>query len=335
MRRRDLVVGTLGLTTGAALLPTEDAAGMAFTVEDVIFGGVTATPLSDHQLGAQIAAAKADFRACRYSQLARRLPRLLAQATEGRDQAPAGQVGRASARLSQAYGVATQLLIKLYDDGMAWSTSDRAVQAARASGDPLVIAEATRLAATVLRRTRHRDGAQRLVLRAAQQLDADTGLTDLRQTAMYGKLLAVAAYTAAMRDDRDTAWTLLREAEDAARRAGTAADRFNPLDLAVYKISVARVLGDYGTAVAHARQVDPTRITAPERRARYWEDTALALHGRGSPAGAFRALLAAERDTPQEVRYRPWAQNLIHELISTRTALPGVRELAARIGIAV
>src|SRR5262249_34824873 len=182
---------------------------------------------------------------------------------------------------------------------MAWSTSDRAVQAAQASGDPLVIAEATRLAATVLRHTHHRDGAQRLVLRAAQQLDADTGLTDLRQIAMYGQLLAVAAYTAAMRDDGDTAWTLLGEAEDAAQRTGgTDADRFNPLDLAVYKISVARVLGDYGTAVDYARQVDPARITAPERRARYWEDTALALHGRGRPAGAFQALLTAERDTP-------------------------------------
>jgi hypothetical protein len=329
MRRRDLIAGTLGLTTGAA-------ADMVSTVEDVIFGRVAAVPLPDHQLGAQLAAAKADFRACRYSQLARRLPRLLAQAAAGRDQAPAGQAERASARLSQAYCIATQLLIKLHDDGMAWSTSDRAVQAARASGDPLAIAEATRLAATVLRRTRHRDGAQRLVLHAAQQLDADTGLTDPRHTAMYGQLLAVASYTAAMCDDRDRAWTLLGEAEDAARRAGGAdVDRFSPLDLAVYKISVARVLGDYGAAVDYARQVAPTRITAPERRARYWEDTALALHGRGRPTGAFQALLAAERDTPQEVRYRPWAQTLTRDLMAagTRGALPGVRELAARIGV--
>lgn len=96
------------------------------------------------------------------------------------------------------------------------------------------------------------------------------------------------------------------------------------------------MLGDYGTAVDYARQVDATRITAPERRARYWEDTALALHGRGRPADAFQALLAAERDTPQEVRYRPWAQNLTHDLMAadTRGALPGVREFAARIGAA-
>ncbi|GAA1795343.1 hypothetical protein GCM10009835_11760 [Planosporangium flavigriseum] len=337
MRRRDLIAGTLGLTAGAGLFPTDAAANTVSTIEDVIFGRAAAEPLPNGQLAAQIAAAKADFRACRYSQLARRLPRLLAQATAGRNQAPSDQVEAASGRLAQAYCVATQLLIKLHDDGMAWSTSDRAVQNARASGDPLVTAEATRLAATVLRRSRHRDGAQRLVLRAAHQLDADTGLTDPRQTAVYGQLLAVAAYTAAARDDRETAWTLLAEAEDAAHRVGAGdADPLNALDLAVYKISIARVLGDYGAAVDYARQVDPTRITVPERRARYWEDTALALHGRGLPTGAFQALLAAERDTPQELRYRPWAQNLTQALMSadTRGALPGIRDFAQRIGVA-
>nr|MDT0660913.1 hypothetical protein [Micromonospora sp. DSM 115978] len=335
MRRRDLIAGTLGLTTGAALLPTDAAAGVTSTVADVVFGRVSAVPLPDRQLAAAPSAAKSDFRACRYSQLARRLPRLLAHSIAAREHAPTDQIERASARLAQSYCVATQLLTKLHDDGMAACTADRAVQAAHASAEPLIAAEATRLGATVLRRTRHRDGAQQLVLRAAQQLDTDTGLTDPRHTAMYGQLLAVAAYTAAMRDDRDTAWTLLREAEDAARRAGAAdLNRLNPTDLAVYKISIARVLGDYGTAVDHARQVDPTRIDTLERRARYWQDTALALHGRGRPAAAFRVLLAAERDTPQEVSYRPWAQSLTRELLSadTRNSLPGIRDFAQRVG---
>lgn len=336
MRRRDLLAGSVGLTTGAVLMPADAAAGMASTIEDVIFGRVAALPVPDRQLGAQVAAARADFRACRYSQIARRLPRLLAQATAGRNQASVDQVERASARLSQAYGVATQLLIKLHDDGMAWSTSDRALQAAHASGDPLIIADATRLAGMVLRRTHHRDGAQRLVLQAAQQLQTDTGLAGRQHTAMYAHLLAVAAYTAAMRDDRDVAWSLLSEAEGAARRVCTVdADRLDLLDLAVYKISVARVLGDYGAAVDYARQVDPTRITSLERRARYWEDTALALQGRGRLGAAFQILLAAERDTPQEVRYRPWAQNLTRDLMSAdvRSTVSGVREFAARIGV--
>lgn len=340
MHRRELLTGTATVAIGAAFLPVdpvEAADGMADTIEDALFGRLAAPPIPGNQLAAQIAAARADFRATRYSQLARRLPRLLAQSAAGRDAAPADQTALAHGRVAQAYNIATQLLVKLHDNGIAWATADRAVQAARASGDPLIVAESQRLAATVMRRGRHRDGAQRLMLDTARQLDAATGLADAAQTATYGRLLAAASYTAAMRDDRDAAWTLLGEAESAARRIGAAkAERFSMLELAVYKISVSRVLGDYGTAVDYSRLVDPARITSPERRARYWEDTALALHGRGRPSAAFQALLAAERDTPQEVRYRPWAQQLTRNLIvgDARNTLPGIREFAHRVGAA-
>ncbi|WP_202873564.1 helix-turn-helix domain-containing protein [Kribbella speibonae] len=338
MRRRDLLATTAAVVTGAAVLPPGQAAaayGMADTIEDVLFGRATAAPIPDHQLAAQLAAARADFRATRYSQLARRLPRLLAQAVAGRDTASTSEVGLASTRLAQAYCLATELLVKLHDDGMAWATADRAVQAARAGDDPLTLAEARRWAATVMRRTHHRDGAQRLMLDAASQLQTDTGLTDTSTAATYGQLLATASYTAALRDDRDSAWALIGEAEAAARRTRlTKDDRFNMLDLAVYKISVSRVLGDFGTAVDYARLVDPAGITAPERRARYWEDTALALHGRGNRQAAFQALVTAERDTPQEVRFRPWAQQLTRDLMSgdRMNSLQGVRDFARRIG---
>ena len=256
---------------------------------------------------------------------------MIAQAKINRDQAGPGNVQLASAQLSQAYAVATALLLKLHDDVLAWSTADRGLQAARASGDPVTVAEASRLTATVLRRTPHRDSAQQFILDAAGRLQRDTGLTDQRQSATYVRMLAAAAYTAALHDQRDAAWALLSEADEATGRAGktSAID----LDLAVYRISVARVLGDFGSAVDFARRVDPTRIKVPERRARYWEDTALACHGRGRPVAAFQALQIAERDTPQEVRFRPWAQHLVGELLAGDTrVLPGVREFAVRVG---
>ncbi|GIJ10577.1 hypothetical protein Van01_37910 [Micromonospora andamanensis] len=64
------------------------------------------------------------------------------------------------------------------------------------------------------------------------------------------------------------------------------------------------------------------------------QDTALALHGRGRPRATFQALLAAERDTPQEVRFRPWAQQLTTDLLTRGHNLPGVREFANRVGVA-
>lgn len=333
MRRRDLIT-TAAAVTGAVMLPLDQVAaahGMADTVEDVLLNRVSMAPIPGNQVAAQIAAARADFRATRYSQLARRLPRLLARAVAGTEAAGAGEVSLAASRLAQAYNVATQMLIKLHDNGMAWATADRALLAAHTSGNPLVLAEAQRLLATVMRRTNHSKGAQRLMLDAAGRLQADTGLPDAAHSLLYGKLLAAAAYTAAMRDDRDSAWTLLGEAEDAVSRPDATPDRCNLLDLAVYKISVSRVLGDYGTAVDYARLVDPAQIVSPERRARYWEDTALALHGRGRLQAAFQVIQAAERDTPQEVKFRPWAQRLTRELLS-RNGSPDIRAFAARVG---
>ncbi|GAA3957182.1 helix-turn-helix domain-containing protein [Actinoplanes auranticolor] len=336
VHRRNFLAGTAAVGVSAAMQATPAAAApTASTIEDVLFGRLTAEPLPAHQLAAQLAAARADYRAARYTRLARRLPKLLAQAVSSRAAAAADETAGASERLAEAYGVTAQLLIKLHDNGMACATADRAVQAAAAGNDPLIMAESQRQAATVLRRINHRDSAQKLVLSAAEQLRVATPAPDAAFAAMYGQLLAVASYTAAIRDDRDTAWTLLAEAEQSARHAGTSG-RFNSTEIAVYRISIARKLGDYGAAVDFARKVDPRTITDAERRARYWEDTALALHGRGRPESAFEALLAAERDVPEEVRYRPWAQQLTHDLLEAPTghSLTGIRDFATRVGVA-
>lgn len=340
MRRRALLAGGVLAVTGATFPPRDPVAAaeaMTETIEDVLTGRLSAAPIAEHQLEAQIAAAVADFQACRYAQLTRRLPRLLAQATTGHDQAPTDQAALAAGRLARAYNVATDLLTKLHDDAMAWSTSDRALQAALASGDPLIEAETTRLKAIVHRRTHHRAGAQRLVLQAAEQLQSAAQLREPGHSALYSQLMATAAYTAALNDDRDNAQTLYREAETAHRRESAGTDHFSRLDLSVYRIGIVRALGDFGAAVEYARHIDPTTITAPARRARYWEDTALALHGRGRPEATYRALLAAERDTPQEVRYRPWAQHLTKALLSVenRHTLPDIHVFAQRIGATV
>lgn len=334
--RRDFLAGAAAVGVSAALSAAPAAAAPSgSTIEDVLFGRLTADPLPAQQLAAQLAAARADYRAARYTRLARRLPKLLAQAVASRSAAAIDETAAASERLAAAYGIAAQLLIKLHDNGMACATADRAVQVAAAGDDPLIMAESQRLAATVLRRIDHRDSAQKLVLVAAAQLRSVSPSHDPRFSAMYGQLLAVASYTAAIRDDRDNAWTLLGEAEQSAREAGSSA-RFNTTEVAVYRISVARKLGDYGAAVDFARKVDPRTINDAERRARYWEDTALALQGRGRPHAAFDALVAAERDVPEEVRCRPWAQQLTRELLSAPAShgLSGVRDFAARVGVA-
>jgi hypothetical protein len=50
---------------------------------------------------------------------------------------------------------------------------------------------------------------------------------------------------------------------------------------------------------------------------------------------AYETLLAAERDVPEEVRYRPWAQQLTRDLLSAPASrsLSGLREFAGRTAV--
>jgi hypothetical protein len=260
-------------------------------------------------LRARLAAAVADYRGCRYRQLARRLPRLLRAASTTWAHAPAEQRLITAPLVAEAYNLGTLLLIKLGEDGMAWATADRAGQASLAAGQPVTSAETTRLAAIVCRRAGHRRQAQQMAVAAAEQLAASTGLATPVPALSYGRLLATAAYTAATGDDRGTAWDLLDAADTAARGAGVP-DPFATADIVLYKISVCRALGDNGTALDYARALDPERIVTPVRRVRYWQDTALALHARGRTADCRQALLAIEQIAPQETLVRRWTQRL-------------------------
>ncbi|MFC0505725.1 helix-turn-helix domain-containing protein [Micromonospora costi] len=338
VRRREVLGGLAGLagTTLAGSTPKLAVPPrVVVCLEDILLGTcpTPAIPVDTASLRASLASAWSDFRACRYARVSARLPQLVAAATTNHAAATDGTRAVAAANLTRAYHLTTQVLVKLHEDGMAWSAMDRARQAARDADDPLLYAETARMSAIVLRRTRHGQRAQQTLVDAAQTLDASTGLRSAGDAAMYGRLLATAAYTAALADRRDVAAELLHEADGARRRCG-AAHGFADADVALYRISVARVLGDFGAAVQYAQRLRPDQLGSVERRARYWEDYALALHGRGAYAESFRALLSAERNAPQEVRYRPWAQQLTTALLHAdrRQALPGLQGFAARIG---
>ncbi|MFV2102967.1 hypothetical protein [Micromonospora sp. LOL_024] len=339
MRRREVLGGLAGLVGSTLTVGTPASAPppdrVVTSLEDVLLGHCTPpTSLIDSDwLRTMLAHAWSDFRACRYARLSARLPQLVSAATASHSMATAGQRPSAAATLARTYHLTTQVLVKLHEDGMAWSTMDRARHATREADDPLLYAETARMTAIVLRRTRHGQRAQQALIGAAQVLDESTRLRSAQQAAAYGRLLATAAYTAALADRRDTARELLHEADEAGRRSGTR-NGFADVDVMLYRIGVARALNDFGSAVQYARELRPVQLGTVERRARYWEDYALALHGRGAYAESFRALLAAERIAPQEVRYRPWAQHLTVALLNAdrRRALPELQGFAARIG---
>jgi hypothetical protein len=143
----------------------------------------------------------------------------------------------------------------------------------------------------VLRRAGYPALAQRLVIDTAAALQPDLHRGP-DQLAVYGSLLAAAAYSAAAGGDRHSAHTLLDEATaSAARLDGQRSVRvpvFSPAWVSVYRINTARVLGDYGTALDVARRLPAVTIPETEQRARYWATLARVFHEWGKPEPCYR-----------------------------------------------
>uniref|UniRef100_UPI0024568F0A hypothetical protein n=1 Tax=Nocardia brasiliensis TaxID=37326 RepID=UPI0024568F0A len=235
--------------------------------------------------------------------------------------------------LAQTYIMASNLTFKFGRFQLAWTTADSSVHAANISYEILTRDHARRAWAIVLRRTGHAATAHQLVIdtAAAMQSDLHHGRPYL---AVYGSLLSTAAYTAAVDGDRDTAHTLLAEARNAAEHFDDHTG-FGPTAVRLYQISTARALGDAGAAIDVARQINPAAIPSTERRARYWADIARAFAQWGKPEHCFRALLAAEQNAPDEVRFRKPIQQITLSLLHHPSAstLPGLQSFARRTGI--
>jgi transcriptional regulator with XRE-family HTH domain len=342
VRRRDMITSTAALAGAAALGRAPAAAGMprrpAAGLEDVLYGQADASPVAPGRLRTAITMARGDFRDARYDRVPAALPTIIAAAQATRDHAATGERAEASGLLADAYLLASDFAVKVNDDPLSWTTSDRALQAAQASGDPLAIADARRAVATAMRRAHQPARAVDMLIRACRDIEPD-GNASADQLATYGNLLTVAAYTAATAGNRHAAAEYMAEAASAAKRLGSATSSrqpaFGQAGITLYQVSIAQVLGDSGTAIDYARSIRAASIPTPERQGRYWVDVARAWHQWGKPEACYRALLAAERAAPAEVRYRPPVHRMTEDLLraDTRSYLPGLRDFARRVGV--
>lgn len=336
VRRRNLLAGLAGAATAAVLgpVPTASARPALAGLEDLLLHrpagslGLEPTPAN---VSAAIDAARSEFSACRYDALARALPSRIALAQAlGTD----GHREQAATAAAELYNLATRLCIKLGEDGMAAVTADRALTAALAGADALTIAEAHRMVSSAWRRQGHYARATDVAVTAAQRLAADRSIPEAERLSAQGNLYATAAYTAAKQGDRHTAHVLITEAENTAGQLGCDAilrgTAFGPTQVRLHQISVNHLLGDAGTAIEHARHIQPAALPTTERQARYWIDVARAFDQWGKPDRCYRALLAAEHAAPQEVR-RASVRAIAADLMQHDRTLPGVRAFATRL----
>jgi len=343
VRRRELLAGLTGLT-GALLLPVPMTPGgpgpdpIAANLEQILAGSRAVAPVSVPYLRQGLTSAWRAFEGCRYQILAGQLPGLVGAATASRDDAH-GQARQAcNTILASAYVLTSELALKAHQDAIAWVAADRALSPARDSADPAAIAAASRAVAMAMRRQGRYDGATSILTGTALALGADRGNPPPRVLAAYGSLLCTAAYACAQNGQKSRACDLIAEAQAAATRLGTVRAEHNVFSTAnveVYQIGIHTALGDPAGALAHARAVDQHALPTAERHARFCIDTARAWQQYGRPDQACKALLVAERHSPEEIQ-RPSVSTLITTMTQAPgKQLPGLHQLAKRAGTRV
>jgi hypothetical protein len=275
-----------------------------------------------------------------YMELGQLLPDLLIDSQVATQEMAGDQQAMAFGLLAHSYNTASSVLRKLGDNGLAVIAADRAVQAARTVGEPLLqAASAYRLANAFLPAGRIVE-AKEVALSAASSLESRLDASTAH-VATWGGLLLTAAVAAARQSDGGEAWELVGEAKVAARRLGTdhadLSTIFGPTSLAIQSVQVAAELGDGREVLRRARSVKPTRLPSilVERRSHYLIDVARGHAQRADDPAALATLLEAERLAPQEVRYNPIASELVMAMLKRerRAATPGLRDLSARIGL--
>jgi transcriptional regulator with XRE-family HTH domain len=290
-------------------------------------------------LRAQAHSAYQAYQATRYDAAGHILPGLIcgveAAARTAGSASPAACAVRA-----RVYDTTAALLSRVGEPFLAWAAADRAIFAAGQSGDPLLAAASAWRLSYMITGRKHPQEALGLAMTAATALERKTRLLSPERLSVYGALHLAAATAAAASFDRATAQSLLATARGIADRTGEAnhmGTAFGPVNVAIHAISASLKLGDPRTATETGEALDLAAmpIGLVGRRTQVNLDLARAYVMTRKDAAAVNLLLAAERLSPQLVRYDPITRDVLTELLRRehRPSTPELRPLARRAGV--
>ncbi|WP_327107857.1 helix-turn-helix domain-containing protein [Nonomuraea glycinis] len=344
VRRREFV-GLTGATLFSAVLTQPGSVqGVAVDVEKIAAVLVDhSTPMNSptdlKSLASTVAAAKRDYQACRYAQVTAKLPTLLRSLRATCASLDGEERLRAQALSAEAYHVTASILLKQEDKGLAWLAADRSVQAAHASQSPLMIGSSARVITRALMDGGHHHAATDLARGAAERMDADLAVPSADDLSVYGSLLLCGAIAAANSGSRHNAAELLDEATEVGARLGHDANHmwtaFGPTNVLCHRVNAALRLGDAGTAIDYARQVELNKLSISERKATLLLDTARAFLMWNQHDKALHLLRAAGELAPEEITGRPSALRMVRDILDTApsTIRREVREYVAILGV--
>jgi transcriptional regulator with XRE-family HTH domain len=279
------------------------------------------------------------YQATRYEATGHLLPGLISGIeTAGR---PEGAARPAVCQVrALVYDIAAALLNRVGEPSLAWTAADRAMTAAEYSGEPVLAALAAWRLSYIITSRKHPREALDLAMAAAGTLEHAMGSPSPEQLSVYGALHLAAVTAAAAAYDRTLTAVLLEKARGIASQTGEAnhlGTAFGPVNVAIHTIAAHLQLGDARTAAETGEAVDITAIpgTLVGRRTQVSLDLARAYAMRRQDAAAVNLLLAAERLSPELVRYDKRTREVLAELLRRehRPSTPELRPLARRAGV--
>ena len=288
-------------------------------------------------LRAQARSAYQAYQATRYDAAGRILPGLI----RGVETAARTAGGPAACAVrARVYDTTAALLSRVGEPFLAWAAADRAMFAAGQSGDPLLAAASAWRMSYMITGRKHAQEALDLAIAAAAVLERRTRASSPERLSVYGALHLAAATAAAASFDRAATESLLATACGIADRTGEAnhmGTAFGPVNVAIHAISASLKLGDPRTATQTGEALDLSAMPAGlvGRRTQVNLDLARAYAMTRKDAAAVNLLLAAERLSPQLVRYDPATRDVLTELLRRehRPSTPELRPLARRAGV--
>ena len=247
-------------------------------------------------LRAQARSAYQAYQATRYDAAGHILPGLI-RGVETAARTAGSASPAACAVRARVYDTTAALLSRVGEPFLAWAAADRAMFAAGQSGDPLLAAASAWRLSYMITGRKHPQEALGLAMTAATA----RGLADHTGEANY---------------------------------MGTA---FGPVNVAIHAIAASLKLGDPRTATQTGEALDLAAMPAGlvGRRTQVNLDLARAYAMTRKDAAAVNLLLAAERLSPQLIRYDPATRDVLTELLRRehRPSTPELRPLARRAGV--
>lgn len=326
--------------SGAALQATIDPLRRALLAYDLP-PVLDAPPRAPDELRADVMAVSRLGRQARYLELGQKLPALLNELQAVIIDARDGAAPSLYALLAEAYGGVSALAHQLGYLDLRALALDRIEWASRMSGDPLRAARTQwSRGASLLGAAAYGQGLA-LMERTRADLGNDAGVMDEPTLSVYGSLHLRSAVLAARAGRRQESDAHLTEARDIASRVREGANHygmeFGPANTGLHEVSAAIEIADGTLAVSRAERLERAgylTVLPPVRTGHYRIELARGWLYHGDRHRAMRALRAARRLAPQQVRYNPMVRDTVRAIAHAEPRpSDDLRSFAAWLGI--